>query len=213
LRSPSIKLSHIPNLGTFHRLVVGVTSLGWETDIAIRIGDLVVRFVSGQIHGERVQPMDTIERKDVGITLRMTPHIHESDFVNLDIYQESSAILGTSILNVSQVGPTTTKRSAKTSVLVRNGDTVVMGGMMQDTFSVLESQIPLLGDIPLLGNLFKFKSVSRQKTNLLIFLTPHIIKQAEDISRVTKDQQKKMDAFIEENRGEVESILPEKKVK
>ena len=157
--------------------------------------------------------INTIERKDVGITLRMTPHIHESDFVNLDIYQESSAILGTSILNVSQVGPTTTKRSAKTSVLVRNGDTVVMGGMMQDTFSVLESQIPLLGDIPLIGNLFKFKSVSRQKTNLLIFLTPHIIKQAEDISRVTKEQQKKMDAFIEENRGEVESILPEKKVK
>ncbi len=157
--------------------------------------------------------INTIERKDVGITLRMTPHIHESDFVNLDIYQESSAILGTSILNVSQVGPTTTKRSAKTSVLVRNGDTVVMGGMMQDTFSVIESQVPLLGDIPLLGNLFKFKSVSRQKTNLLIFLTPHIIKQAEDISRVTKDQQKKMDLFIEENRGEVESILPEKKAK
>lgn len=157
--------------------------------------------------------INTIERKDVGITLRMTPHIHESDFVNLDIYQESSAILGTSILNVSQVGPTTTKRSAKTSVLVRNGDTVVLGGMMQDTFSVLESQIPLLGDIPLLGNLFKFKSVSRQKTNLLIFLTPHIIKQAEDISRLTTDQQKKMDAFIEEHKGEVERIIPEKRVK
>jgi len=157
--------------------------------------------------------INTVERKDIGITLRMTPHIHESDFVNLDIYQESSAILGTSILNVNQVGPTTTKRSAKTSVLVRNEDTVVLGGMMQDTTSVSEQQVPLLGDIPLLGNLFKFKSVSRQKTNLLIFLTPHIIKQAQDIARVTTDQQKKMDAFIEENRGEVEKILPEKKAK
>src|SRR5512134_3162466 len=87
--------------------------------------------------------VNTVERKDVGITLRMTPHIHESEYVNLDIYQESSAILlGSSILNVDQVGPTTTKRSAKTSVLVRNGDTVVLGGMMQETFNVLERSVP-----------------------------------------------------------------------
>ncbi len=152
--------------------------------------------------------INTVERKDIGITLRMTPHIHESEYVSLDIYQESSAVLGTSILNVNQVGPTTTKRSAKTSVLVRNEDTVVLGGMMQDTTSVSESQVPLLGDIPLLGNLFKFKSVSRQKTNLLIFLTPHIIKETQDMARVTTDQQKKMDAFIEQNKGEVEKVLP-----
>jgi general secretion pathway protein D len=95
--------------------------------------------------------------------------------------------------------------------LVRNGDTVVLGGMMQDTTSVTEQQVPLLGDIPLLGNLFKFKSVSRQKTNLLIFLTPHIIKESQDMSRVTKTQQQKMNTFIEENKGEVEKVLPEKK--
>jgi len=157
--------------------------------------------------------INTVERKDIGITLRMTPHIHESEYVSLDIYQESSAVLGTSILNVNQVGPTTTKRSAKTSVLVRNEDTVVLGGMMQDTTSVSESQVPLLGDIPLLGNLFKFKSVSRQKTNLLIFLTPHIIKETQDMARVTTDQQKKMDAFIEQNKGEVEKVLPGKQEK
>ncbi|MBI5419927.1 MAG: type II secretion system secretin GspD [Deltaproteobacteria bacterium] len=157
--------------------------------------------------------INTIERKDIGITLRMTPHIHESEFVSLDIYQESSSILGSSILNVNQVGPTTTKRSAKTSVLVRNGDTVVLGGMMQDTFNVLERSVPLLGDIPLLGYLFKFKSVTRQKTNLLIFLTPHIIKEPGDMAKVTTNQQKKMDAFVEENKGEVERILPERKAK
>jgi general secretion pathway protein D len=155
--------------------------------------------------------VNTIERKDIGITLRMTPHIHESEYVSLDIYQESSAILGSSILNVNQVGPTTTKRSAKTSVLVRNQDTVVLGGMMQDTTTVSEQQIPFLGDIPLLGYLFKFKSVSRQKTNLLIFLTPHIVKEAGDMARVTSAQQKKMDTFIEQNKGEVERILPEKR--
>jgi general secretion pathway protein D len=155
--------------------------------------------------------INTIERKDIGITLKMTPHIHESDFVNLDIYQESSAILGSSILNVNQVGPTTTKRSAKTSVLVRGGDTVVLGGMMQETTSVLERKVPLLGDIPLLGYLFKFKSVSRSKTNLLIFLTPHVIKEPKDMTKVTDRQQKKMDTFIEQNKGEVERILPTKK--
>ncbi|MGE5752199.1 MAG: type II secretion system secretin GspD [Deltaproteobacteria bacterium] len=154
--------------------------------------------------------INTVERKDVGITLRLTPHIHESDFVNLDIYQESSAILGTSLLNVSQVGPTTTKRSAKTSVLVKNKETVVLGGMMQDTTSITEQQVPLLGDIPLLGNLFKFKSVSHQKTNLLIFLTPTIIRESDDLTSVTTSHQKQMDTFIEQNRGEVEQILPEK---
>jgi general secretion pathway protein D len=153
--------------------------------------------------------INTVERKDVGITLRITPHIHESEFVNLEIYQESSAVKSTT--DSSTVGPTTTKRSAKTSVLVKNGDTVVMGGMMQETFSTSESQVPLLGDIPLLGNLFKYKSISRKKTNLLIFLTPHVIKEPKDLAEVSEKQQKKMDTFIEQNKGETEGILPMEK--
>jgi len=155
--------------------------------------------------------INTVERKDVGITLRITPHIHESDFVNLEIFQESSAISATSLLDVNTVGPTTTKRSAKTSVLVRNGDTVVLGGMMQEQFSTLERKVPLLGDIPLLGYLFRFKSVTRNKTNLLIFLTPHVIKAPEDLLKATDTQRKKMDKFIEENKGELESIVLPKK--
>ncbi len=155
--------------------------------------------------------INTVERKDVGITLRITPHIHESDFVNLEIFQESSAIQGNSLLDANTVGPTTTKRSAKTSVLVRNGDTVILGGMMQEQFSTLERKVPLLGDIPLLGYLFKFKSVTRSKTNLLIFLTPHVIKTPEELLRRTDRQREKMDKFIEENKGELESIILPKK--
>ncbi len=151
--------------------------------------------------------INTIERKDVGITLRLTPHIHESEYVNLEIYQESSAILGTQLLNANQVGPTTTKRSAKTSVLVKNGETVVLGGMMQDSLTTNESQVPLLGDIPLLGYLFKFKSVSRQKTNLLIFLTPHVIKEPADMSKLSEQQQKKMDTFIKKKEGLAEQSI------
>ena len=155
--------------------------------------------------------INTVERKDVGITLRLTPHIHESDFVSLDIFQESSAVKGDSLLNASSVGPTTTKRSAKTSVLVKNGDTVVLGGMMQETFTNTVSQIPLLGDIPLLGNLFRFKSVSRKKTNLLIMLTPHIIREPGDMLQRSQEQQRKMTESFDLQKQEVEETFPDPK--
>ncbi|NNF84809.1 MAG: type II secretion system secretin GspD [Deltaproteobacteria bacterium] len=153
--------------------------------------------------------INTVEREDVGIILRFTPRINESNFVSLEIYQESSAVKETSLLVVSEVGPTTTKRSARTSVLVKTGETVVLGGMMQETVNNFETKVPLLGSIPILGNLFKFSSVSRKKTNLLIFLTPHIIKTPEDMGRVTTDHRSKMDKFIEQHKEEVEDLLPE----
>ena len=155
--------------------------------------------------------INTVERKDVGITLRLTPHIHESDFVSLDIFQESSAIAADSLLNASTVGPTTTKRSAKTSVLVKSGDTVVLGGMMQETFTNTSSQIPLLGDIPLLGNLFRFKSVSRQKTNLLIMLTPRIIRDPSQMLDTSAEQQRKMTDEFDVQKKEVEKTFPDLK--
>ena len=157
--------------------------------------------------------INTVERKDVGITLRLTPHIHESDFVSLDIFQESSAIAADSLLNANTVGPTTTKRSAKTSVLVKNGDTVVLGGMMQETFTNNISQIPLLGDIPLLGNLFKFKSISRQKTNLLIMLTPRIIREPGEMLQTSAEKQKAMTNEFNEEVKEVQKTFPDPKEK
>ncbi|MGZ8474352.1 MAG: type II secretion system secretin GspD, partial [Candidatus Deferrimicrobiaceae bacterium] len=153
--------------------------------------------------------INTVERKDVGITLRLTPHIHESEIMNLEIYQESSSVKSTS--DSSTVGPTTTKRSTKTSVLVKNGDTVVIGGMMQETFSTSESQVPLLGDIPLLGYLFKYKSISRKKTNLLIFLTPNIIKEPKDLGDVSEKHKRRMDTFVEQNKYGTKGVLPMKK--
>ncbi|HEX7519585.1 MAG TPA: type II secretion system secretin GspD [Candidatus Deferrimicrobium sp.] len=155
--------------------------------------------------------INTVERKDVGITLRLTPHIHESDFVSMEIYQESSAIVGDTLLNASQVGPTTTKRSAKTSVLVKSGDTLVLGGMMQETYTTSNSQVPILGDIPLLGRLFKFKSVQRQKTNLLLLLTPHIIREPGQMVTTSQEQQKKMTGDFNEQKKEVEGTFPDPK--
>ena len=92
--------------------------------------------------------INTVERKDVGITLKITPHIHESEFVSLDIYQESSALKDSTLLENSTVGPTTTKRSAKTTVLVKSGDTVVIGGIMQETKLQQREQGPAAGRHP-----------------------------------------------------------------
>ena len=106
--------------------------------------------------------LNSIERKDVGITLRLTPQITEGDYVKLDIYQEISGIKGNESENIlTTVGPTTTKRSTKTSVLVKDGRTVVIGGLMKEDYDESITKMPLLGDIPVLGWLFKTKRVSK----------------------------------------------------
>jgi len=142
--------------------------------------------------------INTVERKDVGVTLRLTPHIHESDFVSMDLYQEASA-LKTDALSLAQtatVGPTWTKRSAKTTVLVKSGDTVILGGIMQETITKNVSKVPLLGDIPLLGFFFRFNSEEKKKTNLVILLTPHVIQEPGKLSKPLENLQRKLlDAF------------------
>ena len=129
----------------------------------------------------------SIERKDTGIILRITPQITEGDYLKLDIYQEISAVKDA--LNKGAAADiTTTKRSAKTSVVVKDKDTVVIGGLIQDQDKNTINKIPILGDIPLLGWLFKTKSTQRTKTNLLIMLTPRIIKSAQDMDQVSEKQ-------------------------
>jgi general secretion pathway protein D len=157
--------------------------------------------------------INTVERKDVGITLRITPHIHESEFVSMDIYQEASA-LKTDALSLSQsssVGPTWTKRSAKTTVLVKSGDTVILGGIMQENITKNVTKIPLLGDIPLLGYLFRFTSEQKTKTNLLILLTPNIIQEPGLVSKALEERQRKMLNAFDPNRDEVKRAFPESK--
>jgi general secretion pathway protein D len=124
----------------------------------------------------------------VGITLKITPQITEGDYVKLDIYQEISAVKQESENIVISVGPTTTKRSTKTSVVVRDRQTVVIGGLMQERTEENVTKVPLLGDIPVLGYLFKFKSVTKKKTNLLVFITPHVIREAEGLAQIAEDR-------------------------
>ncbi len=142
--------------------------------------------------------INTVERKDVGITLKITPQIHESEFLSLDIYQESSAIKDTT--ESTTVGPTTTKRSARTTVLVKSGDTVMIGGITQETELVAESKVPLLGDIPLLGWLFKYNSKQKKRTNLVILLTPHIVQEPGTYSKKLGERQRTLMAPFDQDQ-------------
>lgn len=127
--------------------------------------------------------LQSIERKDVGITLRIKPQISEGEYIKLDIYQEISA-LETSSLPASDI--ITTKRSAKTSVVVKDGQTVVIGGLIQDREIENGTKVPFLGDLPLIGWLFKTSSREKHKTNLLVFLTPTIVKEFGELDSLTE---------------------------
>ncbi len=128
------------------------------------------------------------EFKDVGVTLNIVPQINQEGFVRLKISQEVAQV----VADESSVGlPTTLKRVAKTTVTIKDGHTIVIGGLIDETMSQGTSQVPCLGDIPGLGWLFKSTSRSNDKTNLFIFVTPHIIEnpaKAKEIYQKKKDQ-------------------------
>ncbi|MDA8429860.1 MAG: type II secretion system secretin GspD [Geobacteraceae bacterium] len=138
----------------------------------------------------------SIERKDIGINLKIKPQISEGDYIRMDINQEISAVKNDKGQAVDLV---TTKRSAKTSIVVKDKETVVIGGLIQDQEGETVSKVPFLGDIPLLGWLFKTKVKTHQKTNLMILLTPHIIKDAGDLASVTDAQRVKFGEAAKKN--------------
>lgn len=129
----------------------------------------------------------SVERKDIGINLKIKPQISEGDYIRMDINQEISAVKNDKGQAIDLV---TTKRSTKTSIVVKDKETVVIGGLIQDTEDVNIQKMPFLGDIPGLGWLFKTKNKSRKKTNLMILLTPHIVKDAADLAEMTRIQRK-----------------------
>ena len=129
----------------------------------------------------------TFEFKDTGITLRVTPQISQGKTVRLKLAQEVTAFV-----SESEVGAvTTTKRSAKTTVIVDDNQTIVIGGLISNDSNEAKTSVPCLGSIPIFGWAFKQTSVSKRKTNLLIFLTPHIITSPEDIDRVTTHERQR----------------------
>jgi general secretion pathway protein D len=153
-----------------------------------------------------------VDRQDVALILRITPQITEGDLVRLNVYQEitdiapATAALVASVGSPSEVGPTFTKRVLRNTVLVENHKTVVLGGLIDTNVIESETKVPLLGDIPWLGWLFRRTSTQEEKTNLLIFINPTIIKDAVDLEQVTGRNRKAAAGFLTDR---VRGALPE----
>jgi len=140
-------------------------------------------------------PFQTIEREDVGLSLRIRPQISEGNTVRMQIYQEDSSIQPTTTGTAADI--ITNKRSVETNVVVNDGQIIVLGGLLEDSVSDSEEKVPGLGDIPVLGNLFKYRSRSRTKTNLMIFLRPIILRsndQSVDVSGDRYDMMRSIEA-------------------
>ncbi len=137
-----------------------------------------VPFVTGtQLSSANNNPFQTIERQDIGISLKVKPQINEGNNIKMDIEQEVSDVSNTSVTGASDI--TTNKRSIKTTVLVEDGQTLVLGGLIDDQLNDTNEKVPLLGDIPVLGNLFRYQSTTKSKRNLMVFLHPTILRDIE----------------------------------
>lgn len=132
-------------------------------------------------------PFTTIQRQDVGITLKVTPSLSEGGTVRLDVEQEVSSVVP-SVEGIRSSDIITNKRSIKTSILADDGQTIVLGGLVQDDVKKSTSKVPLLGDLPAVGVLFRATSESRVKRNLLVFLQPTILRDAVSTAALTQKQ-------------------------
>ncbi len=131
-------------------------------------------------------PFQTIDRKDVGLTLMIKPQISQGGTVKLQIYQEVSSVDPTTVNNPG--GVTTNKRSLESTVLVDEGQIVVLGGLIQDSVCDNRNKVPLLGDIPWLGSLFRYDTRQRTKTNLMVFIRPYVMRDAHSHQGLTQDR-------------------------
>jgi len=135
---------------------------------------------------------NSYEYRDVGVILKITPNINQENFIRLKINQEVTKVQS----GADEARPTTLKRTAKTTVVVKDNETVVIGGLVGDSTDESTYKFPLLGDIPLLGWLFKTKSSSREKTNLYVFLTPHIVRTQADAAKLYQEKRETMGEVV-----------------
>ena len=167
-----------------------------------------VPFVTGQYtssSSSTTNPFQTIERKDVGITLRIRPQIGANGTIRMAIYQESSSVASTAATGTESAGPTTNKRAIETNVVVDDGKIIVLGGLIEDSYSVDREAIPVLEKIPYVGALFRNLSRTRKRTNLLVFLRPVIMRDAAAASALTLDRYD----YIRANQQQVRQDAPE----
>jgi len=132
---------------------------------------------------------NTYDRRDVGLTLHVKPQITAGGILKLQLYTEDSSVVGSTIsTSANSQGPTFNIRSIQSTVLADNGEIIVLGGLMQDNYQVSNSKVPLLGDIPWIGQLFRSETKQRQKTNLMVFLRPVIISDSDTAQQITQNR-------------------------
>ena len=160
-----------------------------------------VPFVTGtQLSANNNNPFQTIERRDIGLTLKVKPQINDGNSIRLELEQEVSDVNTTALTGASDI--TTSVRSIKTTVLVEDGQTIVLGGLIDDQITDVEEKVPLLGDIPIIGNLFRYRSTQKSKQNLMIFLHPVIMRDAETASQFSNSKYNFLRS--EQNRNRLE---------
>jgi general secretion pathway protein D len=137
--------------------------------------------------------MGMVQRIDVDLTLKITPHVNESNYVRLEIDQSIEDVESID----RELGPTTSKRKVKNTVVVRDQQPVVIGGLIRDTESEGVDKVPFLGDIPLIGILFRKTVKKTEKKNLLMIIIPHIIEDPSDLARIHKERMDEMKRFAE----------------
>jgi general secretion pathway protein D len=170
-----------------------------------------VPFVTGSFtntggSGGATNPFQTIERKDVGLTLRVRPQIGEGGTIRLTIFQENSSVDPSS--RSSPQGLITDKSSIETNVVVDDGQIMVLGGLMKDEFTGGVSKVPLLGDIPLVGHLFRADNRTRTKNNLMVFLRPIIVRDPDTANALTLDRYDRIRALQTDAQPSPSRVLP-----
>jgi len=170
-----------------------------------------VPFITGQFTNTNagngaVNPFQTIERKDVGLTLKVKPQISENGTVKLTIFQEVSSVQASTI-NAAN-GPTTNKRTIESNVLVDDGSVVVLGGLLQDEYTGSNEKVPGLADVPFFGNLFKSEARGRKKTNLMVFLRPVVVRDAAATDRLSLDRYEQMRMGLNDAQPTPSEVMP-----
>jgi general secretion pathway protein D len=172
-----------------------------------------VPFITGQFTGAggtggTTNPFQTIERKDVGITLRIKPQIGEGGAVRMTIFQEQSSVKQDTAAGTTNAGPSTTKRSIENTVVVDDGAILVLGGLIEDRFVTNKSKVPLLGDIPFLGALFRSESRERKRTNLMVFLRPIVMRDADAANKFSVDRYEQIRAQQQTTQPARSYVMP-----
>jgi len=168
-----------------------------------------VPFVTGQYASTSgsvgINPFTTVERKDVGLTLRVRPTINENGTVKMTIFQETSTVDQNTVNNAN--GPTTNKRSIESSVLVEDGGLVMLGGLLSDDYNNTIEKVPVAGDIPVFGNLFKNEVRSRTKSNLMMFLRPAVMRDGASTEAFSYDRYDEIRGMQQRTQPNTDNIM------